>query len=108
MKFLSLKVALKGPAALQCNVSGVTGICRSTTELDPALPIPTVPSFSTLLTRGTDSTERSLKELVYRSLLTGLFPELLNKLVSFMLLLVGLFTRALGLIWSHCSQGQPG
>lgn len=55
-------------------------------------------SFSMLLTPSTNSTERTLfKELTlfYSSYSTCLFSELPDKLVSFMLVLVGLFGKAL-------------
>lgn len=61
MEFLSLKVALKGPASLQCYIYVVSlGTCSSTRKLDSALPNPTTPSFSILLTPSTNSTERTL------------------------------------------------
>lgn len=72
MELLSLKVALKGPASLQCYRCVVSlGTCSSTTKLDSALPNLTAPSFSMILTHSTNSTERIL--LKNRHCLTVVF-----------------------------------
>lgn len=57
------KGSLKDLASLQCYVSVVT--CSSITEVDSALPNPTTPSFSMLLTRSTR--RNSLKVIVLRT-----------------------------------------
>jgi len=101
MEFLSLKIALKGPASLQCYTCVVSlGTCSSTTQLDSELPHPTTAPFSTLLTPNSNSPERTLlKNWHGFTVVILLFSELPNQSVSFM---IGLCLEELG---GLCSEG---
>lgn len=99
MEFLSLKVALKDPACLQCYMCVASlETCSITTKLDSALPNPTTPSLSMLLTPNTSSTERTLLKNRHCFAVVTELGFLMNCQTNWLAscyVLVGLFGRAL-------------